>query len=160
MKVVYVLLLKFVSNLGKPGDMVYVARGFFTNYLKKKGYAVLCSTSGKIEADEILKQKEEQNKKEIENSKEIANRLSGCSIKFKAESTDRGRMFGSIPLSLITQETNSYISNLGYGQTKLSSRDIVLKGGINKIRDIGDYCIKVTLPHGIFCDIAISVERI
>jgi large subunit ribosomal protein L9 len=91
-----VILTKEVANLGKPGDLVKVNRGYANNYLIPKGLAVL-ATPGSLkqweERKANLAKKEALIKAQME---ETASQISGKTVLIKAKAGQAGRLFGSV----------------------------------------------------------------
>lgn len=98
-----VILLVDVKKIGKKGETVEVSDGYATNFLIPKKLAVASTnqSQNKLEKDnaaEALRQKEL--KKEAE---ELSKRLEHIEVKFKAKTSNDGRMFGTISTKEIAQ---------------------------------------------------------
>ena len=91
-----IILLEEIPNLGVPGDVVDVKRGYANNYLLKNNRAIRGTKENLEKIEEI---KEEQAKISAENkeaAQKLAEILNETEIEIPAKAGETGKLFGSI----------------------------------------------------------------
>ena len=96
-----VLLRSDVDGLGKTGTIVNVARGYARNFLVPQGLAVVATEGMAAQAEAMQKKRALQTAADKESAETLAESLSECVVNVSAKSSDEGRLFGSVGLSLI-----------------------------------------------------------
>lgn len=90
------LLLKEVENLGRPGDVVTVSRGYARNYLLPRNLAAE-PTEHALKRVEAERRRQAREKEERErHAAELAQSLSNVSINIAAKAASGGHLFGSV----------------------------------------------------------------
>jgi len=131
-----VLLWQDIEKLGKRGETVNVASGYFRNYLRPRRMATL-PTDGMKKALEIEAKKiAAKEAKVIENRKELAAILSKISVEVAASANDEGSLYGAITpamlVDVLKKKHNLVIDPKIFDMSK-------------DIKQIGSYEIKVNL---------------
>ncbi len=99
-----VILLKSYQKLGKFGQIVDVARGYFRNYLHGNDIAML-ATKSNIEIFEKQKAElEVNNLRTKKRSEEIAEKINGAIFSFVKQCGDDGRLYGSLSIKEVAKE--------------------------------------------------------
>ena len=99
-----VILLKSYQKLGKFGQTVDVARGYFRNYLHGNDIAIL-ATKSNIEIFEKQKAELEVNNLRIKKrAEEVAEKINGAIFSFTKQCGDDGRLYGSLSLKEVAKE--------------------------------------------------------
>lgn len=142
-----VILLQDVKNIGKAGDIKEVSDGYARNFLLPKKLAEM-ATPASTQKVEMLKQKQvEMEQTDLEKTQALAESLQGREIVITAKEKD-GKLFGSITAKAIAKELKK--ENLNIEDRLISLPE--------PIREVGDYDVRVELPHGIETSIHIIVE--
>lgn len=143
-----VILLENIESLGHKNEIKEVADGYARNFLipKKK---VVVITSDNLEWA-IEKQKETQIliEKDLQEIQKMAEKLDGLEVVFETKTGEQKQLYESIDSQKISQklEKEKFI---------VKPSQIHLK---EKIKELGEYPIKVSLNHNLEVEIRIIVE--
>ncbi len=144
-----VILIEEVYNLGNPGDVVKVKRGYARNYLLPNKLAV---NKTPYSLKKINDKREEFAKKIDEKNQEYQDLLSQLNeiktLEVPMSSSKEGKLFGSLnPLALsnLLQETH---------KIKLDKKFIIIR---DPIKNIGEYLIDVVFKSDIKTRLKVSV---
>ncbi len=99
-----VILISDVKNVGKKGDVVDVSEGYATNFLIKKGLALL---QNKANLNDLNKKKEEEKKLDIANREkamELKNKLVNSKVIFKEQAGLEGRLHSAITAKMVEEK--------------------------------------------------------
>ena len=99
-----VILIKDVKNVGKNGDVVEVSEGYATNFLIKRGLAVV---QNKANLNELNRQKEEEKRQDMarrEEALQIAEKLKKIVVSFKERPGLEGRLHSAITSKMIEEK--------------------------------------------------------
>lgn len=105
-----VILVSDVKNVGKKGDVVDVSEGYATNFLIKKGLAVL---QNKANLNDLNKKKEEEKKLDIanrENAMSLKTKLQSIVVVYKENAGLEGRLHSAITAKMIEEKLSSEFS--------------------------------------------------
>jgi ribosomal protein L9 len=75
-----------------------------------------------------------------------------------AQATDDGKIFGSILLGDIKDKINEQILNLGFDY-KIETGSVFLDKGVDKVKNLGEYNVKIRFFEDIECVVRLFVER-
>lgn len=146
-----VILTKEVANLGKPGDLVKVHRGYANNYLIPKGLAVLATPSNLKrwkEQKAALAKKEALAKAELE---QTAAQLEGKTVIVKAKAGKGGRLFGSVTAQDVATAIKEQL------QLEVDRRKIELP---EPLKEAGSYDLQVKLHPEVKAALKLKVEAL
>ncbi len=141
------ILVKEVSNLGQPGDLIEVAPGYARNYLIPGGLAVIATEKEILKWQEERSQRQREALEEKEKISKIAEKLSGEILIIKTKTTESGKLFGSIKSQDIVKE----LEKLGY---KISKDAIEMEN----IKKVGNFKVVINLGCGIKVEVSLKVE--
>ena len=99
-----VILVADVKNVGKKGEVVDVSEGYATNFLVKKGLAIL---QNKANLNDLNKKKEEEKKLDIANREKamnLKNKLTGITVIFKEHPGTEGRLHSAITSKMLEEK--------------------------------------------------------
>ena len=99
-----VILLKDVEKIGLRGEVVNVARGYMRNYLGPRRLAEPATPARVAELRKIEEQRARHEARSVEQAEEIAETLKKTVLRFEVNAGPRGRLFGSVTPTDITDE--------------------------------------------------------
>lgn len=133
-----ILLKENVESLGKRGDRVNVAKGYFRNYLSPRGLAVL-ATEGNLRAlAEESRIRARKDRKHVAAAQELRGRLDGLRLQFKGQITEDGRLYGSVNAQAIARELEGRGFAIEPGQIELAEH----------LKELGEHAVVVRLHRG------------
>lgn len=146
-----VILQKNVQSLGKIGDVVEAAPGYYRNYLQPRGLAVVASDGAMKKRTEDLEALRKKAQAEHDAAQALAERILGiATIKIEAKAGEGGRLYGKI--------TNQQIADL---LSKAAEHEID-KRWIKTNEDIsalGAYKATVRLAPEVQAEITVEVSQ-
>lgn len=145
-----VILQQNVAKLGKVGDVVESAPGYFRNFLQPRGLAVVASTGTLKKREEDLEQLRAKAEKIHQQAVELAEKITALgSLKLTAKAGEGGRLYGKITNKEIAQELTS---SLG---TEIDKRVVKTQDEINAL---GTYHVQVKLMPDVVAELAVEVH--
>lgn len=146
-----VILLETIKKLGKYGEQVTVKNGFGRNYLLPQNKAIR-ATKSNMEQFEARKQEIAQRNNELKAAAEkVASEIRGKDFTFIRQSSDDGRLYGSVSPKEIADKMNS--TNKSY---ELSHNNVEVA---NAIKALGVYEVNIHLYAEVDAKILINVAR-
>lgn len=143
-----VIFLKDVKNVAKAGEVKEVKEGYARNFLFKGGLAIE-ATEANLNNLQRKKEKEiELEKNKIEEAKNLSEKINGTNVIMKRRAGDKGRLFGAITSTEISEE----LAKIGIN---IDKKMIELK---NPIKELGEYKIKVNLYKEIKGEFTLKVD--
>ena len=91
-----VILQKDVNKLGKTGDVVRVKDGYGRNYLLPRGLAIIADERNQRVLAHQKRIAQSLASKQLAIINELADKIQDITLSFKRESSDDGRLFGSV----------------------------------------------------------------
>ena len=144
-----VILLKDIENLGKKYDVKQVKTGYAKNFLIPKGLAKR-ATKENLDWLEAQREKEaEKAEKELKGFQGLASKLDGQEVSFTLRVGEKGEVFGSVNVLKISRE----LKDLGF---KIKKSQV---GLAEPIKELGEFPVKINLPHGLEAEIKVIVEE-
>jgi large subunit ribosomal protein L9 len=144
-----VILKQDVPNLGSPGDIVNVARGYGRNFLIPRGLAIPASEGSVREAEHQQRVAEAIRRKQLAGSEDLAKRITDTPITIRREAGEDEKLFGSV--------TNRDIAEaLAAEGIELDRRTIQLA---EKINAIGVFNVPVRLHRDVTTEVRVFVIR-
>src|SRR5829696_8897494 len=142
-----VILLKDVDKVGLRGEVVNVARGYMRNFLGPRGLAETATPAKLAELTKREEQRARHEARSVEQAQEIAERLRHATLRFERNAGPRGRLFGSVTATDITDEL--WRSH----KIRVDRRKIDLG---EPLKRIGAY----EIPMEIFQDVSVEVRTL
>jgi len=144
-----VILLEEVKKLGKPGDIVQVADGYFRNYLAPKNLASVATKANLkiVEKKKILDAKKMA--KEKESADISAKHLESIEVKMTLKSGEQNQLFGSVT----NQQISEYLANQGI---EIDKKKIILD---EPIKYLGSYIIQIKLHPDVIAKLKVTVDK-
>jgi large subunit ribosomal protein L9 len=99
-----VILLTDVEKVGLRGEVVNVARGYMRNYLQPRGLAEVATPERVAELERRGARRARPEARSVEHAQEIAETLRKTVLRFEMNAGPRGRLFGSVTPTDITDE--------------------------------------------------------
>lgn len=142
-----IILREAVTNLGEPGEVVEVARGYARNYLLPKGIAVLATPGNMQQVEHQLVKLQARAAEKRAAAKAVAAQLSRLKLKYERRVADEDTLYGSVSVVDISMDL---IAN-GY---EVARGDVHLEHPIKKL---GEYDIPIALTYGVMGSVKVVV---
>jgi large subunit ribosomal protein L9 len=143
------ILRETVENLGSPGDIVEVKRGYGSNFLLPRGLA-FPATEANIDRVKIEKEREIAAKqKGLESARALAERLAAVSLNVQVAAGEDEKMFGSVTSIDIAKV-------LEQEGIEVERHDILLD---EPIRELGVYTVKIRLHPEVEASVRIWIVK-
>ena len=142
------ILTHDVQNLGAPGDVVEVAKGYGRNFLVPQGLAILATKGAEKQVATIRRAREVREVRDLGHAKEIQGQLAGLTVKLPARSGQGGRLFGSITAADVVKAVSAA------GGPKLDRRLISLP---TPIKSLGSHTVSVKVHPEVEATLSVDV---
>ncbi len=143
-----VILRKDVPGLGVRGDIKEVSDGYARNFLFAKKFAEPAS----VQAVKVVAHKraihEHKKHEEEQKYKDIVTRLASLVLHFSVRAGEKGKAFGSVPISKIIEELKKH---------KIEVEKDWLSFG-EPLKSTGEKVIQINFPHNIQGEIKVVIE--
>jgi large subunit ribosomal protein L9 len=150
-KVMKVVLLKDVKNVGKGGEVKEVADGFARNFLIREGLAEMATEGNLKKVEKMAGEIEKQREENLKEAQKKADEIDGKEIVIKAKAKEGSEeLFGSVSKKEIV---------VGLKTAKIEGieeSEIILESPIKKL---GEYEVKIQLEEGIEAAIKVVIEK-
>jgi len=144
-----VILLQNIDKLGKKYDIKEVSDGFARNFLIPKGL-VKIATKENLNWLEKIKEKEKKVlEKELKDAQDLVKEIDGFELEMPVKIGEKGELFEKIG----PQQIAKALKEKGF---KIEKNQIELE---EKIKEIGEYKIKIKLPHNLETEIKVIVKK-
>lgn len=143
-----IVLLEDVPKLGHTGDNKEVAPGFARNYLFPRNLATLATPGAVRLAEERRRAENKRQQKTRAAQEELAKKLEGVSLKITAKAGEKGRLFGSITSTVISERLKQAT---GYN---IDRRKIILP---EALRNLGAYDVKVRIAPDLMPALKVEI---
>jgi len=97
------MLLKQVEDLGDPGDVVTVSKGFARNFLLPRRLAAPVNADTLKQAEKAKKRVEAERIKSRHNAQVKAEALNNASVHIEAKASETGQLYGSVSAANIAE---------------------------------------------------------
>ncbi len=144
-----VVILKPLKTLGKIGDIVEVKDGYGRNFLLPQNIAARATDENLKQFEEKKHELEEKNKALLAEATEEAKKLEGKDFAFIRQSSDDGRLFGSVSNKEIAGQLSKISKLVRYSSVILH----------NPIKSLGVYEVKLQLHVDVETKVIINVAR-
>jgi large subunit ribosomal protein L9 len=145
-----VILFDNVKNLGRQGDIVRVAEGYFRNFLKPNGLADEATPVNRKRFETMKKKHLELQAQKSAEARELAGKLEGVVVKIKSKAGDSDKLFGSVT----QQDIAEALSANGFTVDK---KQIEIHEPIKKL---GEHTISIRIHPEVEGKLKILVEKI
>lgn len=139
-----VILLKNVDKLGEEGEVKEVADGYARNFLIPQDLAQPATEQALREAELNAAKKSKVDQTDLEEVQKLAEQLDGRELFIKVKEKD-GTLFGSINEKTIAKTFADEGLEIEPESVKLDK----------PIKEIGDYDVRLELPHGLEANIKV-----
>lgn len=137
-----------VPKLGRKAEVKTVNPGYARNYLFPRGLAAVLTSSVAVELDSGIEAKKEQAEKELVQAQALARKLDGLEVEIVAKISKDG---SSAYAAISTQKIAETLQKLGH---EIDKKWVEIKEPIKKV---GEYKIKINLPHDLEAEITVVV---
>lgn len=97
------MLVQPVANLGAPGDLVRVRKGYARNYLLPRGLATVPSEDAMKQVEAVKKRIAAETAEREAEARVTAERLSSTSIHVEAKAGEEGTLYGSVNAAMVAE---------------------------------------------------------
>lgn len=144
-----VILFESVKSLGRAGEQVKVAAGYYRNYLGPQGMAQEATPSALKRFEKMKKKRLELEAKRADEARELAKQLEGVTITVKAKAGDSEKLFGSVTPQDIVDALNVQ----GY---KVDKKNITTN---EPVKHLGEYTVTISIHPEVDGQVKLLVER-
>jgi len=144
-----VILFDDVKDLGRQGDVVKVAPGYFRNFLSPKGLAAEATPANRHRFEKMKKKQQELAAARLAEAQALAKKIEGITVTVKAKAGETDRLFGSVTQHDIAEA----LAAAGYTVDK---RHIVME---EHIKQLGLFTVGVRIHPEVEGKIRVLVER-
>lgn len=144
-----IILLKSVDGLGGESDQVTVALGYARNYLIPQGYAIPLTGANQRRIEALRKRRATREAHELTTMSEIGDSLNRLVLVLTVNTSEEGKMFGSVTASNISEELKRQF------EIDLDRRKIHLE---RPIRTLGDHEIEFRLHPKVTTHLKVRVN--
>ena len=99
-----IILLKSVRGLGNPGEIVNVKSGYARNYLIPNAMASYATAGNIAQTEYQIEKSKEIELKRISELEEVCKKLNKVTLKFELETSDEGKLFGSVTPQMLSEQ--------------------------------------------------------
>lgn len=143
-----VILRNDVDGLGRKGEIMDVADGYFRNFLAPKGLALKATSGAEQQAEAMRRTAALRDAATKADAEEIATTLVPKTITIAAKAGDGGRLFGSVGAAEIVDAVDSQAG------VTIDHRALDLD---SPIKDLGDHTVMCSLHSEVAFPISVSV---
>jgi len=144
-----VILLQDIPNLGKKYDIKTVNNGYARNFLIPKGLVKIATKENLNWLEKIREKERERTEKELKEIEELASKINGFELEMPVKIGEKGELFEKIG----PQQIAKALQEKGF---KIEKNQIELE---EKIKEIGEYKVKIKLPHNLETEIKVIVKK-
>jgi large subunit ribosomal protein L9 len=145
-----IILEKDIPKVGKRGEIIDVENGYARNYLIPKKLALEASKGNIKKLEQSKRNEEKELEEKIMMAMEEKRKLEEMEIVARVKVGEQGKIYGGVS----GVEIAKLIEDKGY---KIEKRDIIIK---EKIREIGDYKVKVRLHREVEASVKLKVRGV
>lgn len=147
-----VILLEKMGNLGGIGDQADVKAGFARNFLFPQGKAIPATKRNMEDFEGRRAELMAAHDANVAASQQRAAKVNGVELRMEVNSSDEGRLFGSIGTREIADAINEQVGS------ELTKAEVLMPNGA--IRDLGHYTIALDLGFEVGATVSVSVVAI
>ena len=147
-KIMKVILLKNVSNLGEENDIKEVAMGYARNFLFPQNLAIEATPQALAQLEEKKAKQEKEAEADLAATEALAQKIDGESFEIKVKANEAGTLYAAIAPAKI-------VSILKVKGFSVRPNQIILK---TAIKEAGEYEALIQLDHGLEAKITLIVN--
>ena len=148
-KIMEIILIQDVDNLGAAHEKVSVKNGYARNFLIPSKLAVEANSSNLKQMEEKLKQKHKKDEKLLAEVNKVIEVLKGSPLKIGAKTGTSGKIFGSVTS---VQLARAIRDQKGY---EIDRRRIHI---LSDVKELGTYKAKVDFGNGNETEVEFEVS--
>ena len=148
-KIMEIILIQDVDNLGAAHEKVSVKNGYARNFLIPSKLAVEANSSNLKQMEEKLKQKHKKEEKLLAEVNKVIEVLKGSPLKIGAKTGTSGKIFGSVTS---VQLARAIRDQKGY---EIDRRRIHI---LSDVKELGTYKAKVDFGNGNETEVEFEVS--
>lgn len=143
------ILQETVDNLGEPGDLVDVKRGYGRNYLLPQGLAVIATPANERRIEELKAKRAERDQAAKAAAEAVAVSLTGVSVNVKRKVSEGDNLYGSVTATDIAAALAEEGFEISKDQVRLE----------HPIKTLGVFEVNIHLPYGVDAFIKLWVVK-
>lgn len=145
-----VILQKNVDKLGKVGDVVEAAPGYYRNYLQPRGFAVLASNGAMKKREEDLEQLRKKAEDAHQEAVKLGEKITALgTIRIDGKAGEGGRLYGKVTNKEIAQVLSEKLG------VEIDKRTVKTADDISSL---GTYKAQVRLTSEVQSEILVEVQ--
>lgn len=144
-----IILLERIHRLGNTGDIVKVKNGFARNFLLPLAKALRATDANKKVFEAKRSEIEAKNAKSKAAAETVAAKLEGLAVTLTRQSSEEGKLFGSVTV----RDIGEALASAGHDVPK---SQIIVSGSI---KNIGVYPVKLLLHPEVTATVNLNVIR-
>lgn len=146
-KIMKVILLKDVKDLGQESDVKEVASGHARNFLIPQGMAIEATEKAIAEAEAKKTKATHQAEADLSKSEELVAKLEGQIIEISLKASEEGTLYAAVSPAKVA----SALKEKGFA---------VLKAQVSPgdIKEIGEHEITINLDHGLEARVTLIIN--
>jgi len=144
-----VILFEEVARLGKVGDVVNVAPGYFRNFLAPRKLAVEATPQNVKVLERRSKETEKVSAREKTEADALRDKIEQITLKVRLKAGENDRLFGSVTSADLAEK----LKEAGF---ELDRRKIHLP---EPIKSLGEFTVEIKLHHDTTAKIVVVVEK-
>jgi large subunit ribosomal protein L9 len=143
-----VILLEDVKDLGKEGDVVEVSDGHARNFLFPQHLAITATADALHKRKEKEKAMSKKEQREVSQAGDLAAQLDGFELILQEKINEGGTLYAAVTKEIIAKA-------LKKEKMKVDPASIQLEA---PIKELGEYEVSISLPHGFEAQIRLIIE--
>ena len=144
-----ILLVQDVENLGKRGDLVTVAKGYYRNFLGPKSMALVATEGNRRMFAEQEKVRARRDVKHVAAAEGLAAKIDGLKFKIAMQANEEGHLYGSV-------SEQTVVKLLADKKLEIDTRHVRME---SHIKELGDYEIEIALHGDVKAGIKVKVVQ-
>ena len=145
-----IILLKSVRGLGNPGEIVNVKSGYARNYLIPNAMASYATAGNIAQTEYQIEKSKEIELKRISELEEVCKKLNKVTLKFELETSDEGKLFGSVTPQMLSEQ----LLDNGFN---IEKKDIVIT---ELIKSVGTHYAGIFLHKDVVAKVKVKVKAL
>jgi len=144
-----VILLEKIGKLGAIGDTANVKAGYARNFLFPKGKAIPATKTNLTDFEQRKSELLAAHDSNVATAQSRAEKLTELSLRIEVNSSDEGKLFGSVGTRDIAEAINAQVGS------DIAKSEVLLPNGA--IRELGDYSIALDLGYAVHAKVSLTV---
>lgn len=145
-----IILLKSVRGLGNPGEIVNVKSGYARNYLIPNAMASYATAGNIAQTEYQIEKSKEIELKRVSELEEVCKKLNKVTLKFELETSDEGKLFGSVTPQMLSEQ----LLDNGFN---IEKKDIAIT---ELIKSVGIHYADIFLHKDVVAKVKVKVKAL